>query len=186
MPLVLARPMSRTLYLGTLATLQFALAVEVAPPLARTFKAHALFASLHDGWPVFAHLGGLALAVVGAAVALQFPLLAILRHAKRGRLRFLGLPRWAIHAAIVGGALFAVALLAAAVGALLPPDARAALAPIAKSTASAGTAMMAAGALCAELLRRSIPPLPVPAAPWQCTPVRLEALDPVELGTRAA
>ncbi len=186
MPLIHIRPMSRSLYLGTLAMLQLALATQVAPPLARTFKAQALFASLHDGWPVAAHLAGFMLAVGGAALALQFPMLAILRHAKRGRLRFAGLPNWAIHVAIGGAALFAVALITAAVEALLPTEARRALAPIAQSAAIAGTAVMAAGALCAELLRRSVAPVPVPAAPWRCTPVRIEAHDPLELDTRVA
>jgi hypothetical protein len=186
MPLVHTRPIARSLYLGSLALLQFALAVQVAPSLARTFKAHALFASLHDGWTVAAHLGGLALAVIGAAVALNFPLLALARHAKRGRLRFLGLPRWAIHLATAGAALFAAALIGAAGVALLPGDVREMVAPIAQSAATAGTAMMAAGALCAELLRRSIPPVPVPQAPWQCTPARIVALDPLDRSARLA
>jgi hypothetical protein len=184
MPLVRVRPMSRSLYLGTLVLLQLALATQIAPPIARTFKAHALFASLHDGWPVAAHLAGLVLAVAGAALALQFPMLAILRHAKRGRLRFAGLPNWAIRLAFGGGALFAAALIAFAIGALLPAETRTALAPVAQSATIAGTALMAAGALCAELLRRSVGPIPVPAAPWQCTPVQIEALDPIEPSVR--
>src|SRR5512138_2297714 len=99
MPLVHVRPMSRSFYLGTLLMLQLALITQVAPPLARMFKAQALFASLHDGWPVAVHLVGFMLSVGGAALALQFPLLAIVRHTKRGRLRFAGLPNWAIRVA---------------------------------------------------------------------------------------
>ncbi len=186
MPLVHVRPISRSLYLGTLLMLQLALVTQVAPPLARTFKAHALFASLHDGWPVAAHLVGLVLSVAGAALALQFPLLAIARHAKRGTSRFAGLPHWAIGVAVAGAALFASALITAAIGRLLSDDTRDALFAIAQSTAIAGTAVMAAGALCAELLRRSVAPVPVPTAPWQCTPARIEALDPSERVTRVA
>ena len=174
-----ADPISRPLYLGSLALLQLALAAHVAPPLARTFKAHALFASLHDGWPVAVEFAGVALAVVGAAVALAFPMLALARHAKRGRMRFLGLPRWAIGVGIAGGALFAAALIATALAALLPL-ARDVLAPLAQSATIGGTAMMAAGALCAELLRRSIPPLPLANAPWHCTPARLSSVDRTE------
>lgn len=186
MPLVHVRSMSRSFYLGALFMLQLALVTQVAPPLARTFKAHALFASLHDGWPVAAHLTGFMLSVAGAALALQFPLLAIVRHAKRGRLRFAGLPNWAIGVAIAGAAMFAAALITTAIGALVPVEARGSLLAIAQSMAIAGTAVMAAGALCAELLRRSVAPLPVAEAPWQCTPVRIEALDALEPGTRAA
>lgn len=180
MPFASTAPVSRSLYLATLALLQLALALEVAPPLARTFKAHALFASLHEGWPVAAHLAGIVLAVIGSALALQFPLLALARHAKRGATRFRGLPRWAVHVAIAGAAVFAAALVATSIGALLSNETRAALAPLAQCGASAGTAMMSAGALCAELLRRSIAPVPVPSAPWRCVPVRLQALDPIE------
>jgi len=178
--------MSRSFYLGTLVMLQLALVTQVAPPLARMFKAHALFASLHDGWTVAPHLMGLVLSVAGAALALQFPLLAIVRHAKRGRARFAGLPDWAICVAIAGAALFGSAPIIAAVAAVLPDDARASLSAIAQSAAISGTAVMAAGALSAELLRRSIAPVPVPPAPWQCEAVRIEALDPLEPVSRAA
>jgi hypothetical protein len=185
MPRFQVRPMSRTLYLGTLALLQLALFAHVAPPLARTFKAHALFASLHDGWAVAAQLAAVALAVAGAAIALAFPLLALSRHAKRGRLRFLGLPRWAIRVGIAGGALFALALVATALATLLPAL-REALAPLGQSAAIGGTALMAAGALCAELLRRSIPPVPSVDAPWRCAPVRIAAIDRSESAERVA
>jgi hypothetical protein len=179
-----ARPIFRSLYLGTLALLQLALLTQIAPPLARTLKAHALFASLHDGWPVFAHLAGLALAVIGGALALQFPLLALHRHWKRGRIRFAGLPRWAILVATAGAALFVAALAAVPMLALLPLSTRGGLAPVAQSIAIAGTAMMAAGALWAELLRRSVAPVPVPA--WQCTTARVEPLMPAADTARAA
>jgi hypothetical protein len=180
------RPTSRSLYLGTLFMLQLALVTQVAPPLARMFKAHAMFASLHDGWTVAAHLAGLVLSVAGAALALQFPLLAIVRHTKRGAPRFAGLPRWAIRVAIAGAALFACALAITAIAAVLSDDARGALSAVARSAAVAGTAVMAAGALCAELLRRSVPPVAVPQAPWQCETVRIRPLDALERSARAA
>jgi hypothetical protein len=170
------RPLSRSLYLCMLALLQLALAAHVAPALARTFKAHALFASLHDGWPAAAHLGGLALAIVGAAIALQFPLLALARHAKRGPLRFLGLPPWATHVGLAGAVVFALALVGAAIVAL-DPGVREVVAPVVQSAATAGTATMAAGALCAEMLRRSVPPAPFVAAPRRAGTAKAETID---------
>ncbi len=49
-----------------------------------------------------------------------------------------------------------------------------------------GIALMAAGVLTAELLRRSVAPMRIPIAPWHCRPVRVEVIEPFELATRAA
>jgi len=64
--------------------------------------------------------------------------------------------------------------------------ARTAIALIARAALTAGVALMAAGALCAELLRRSIAPGRKSAMSRRLAAARIEVIDPPESRTRAA
>lgn len=171
----------RSAYLATLALLQAALLHDVAPRLAAAL-ARDLRAGAGAPWAL--HAAGYALTLVGTAIALAFPALALARHVQRGRCRFRGLPRPGVGAALAGALLYATAqtLVIAAHFAPTSLDASAALA--AHSLAAGGVAFMAAGVIGAEVLRRSIAPVRVPIAPWHCAPVRIEVIDPPELATR--
>jgi len=178
--------MLRRFYLATLVALQFALAFEVAPRLARVLRADVGAAGLHLDAPAFVGLGAVGVAAVGLALILIFPAIALARHHQRGEVRFRGLPRWAIAVALTGAAILVTVAAMNLAQPFAPADARTALSQIARPAATAGTALMAAGALCAELLRRSI-------APWRHTVPfrshaggRVEVIDPPELRTRAA
>jgi hypothetical protein len=179
-----SRPAGRGAYIAALALLQVALLVEVAPRAAPALAPVARIAT-QDGWPAVAQIVGYAIALVGAATVLAFPALALARHVQRGRSRFIGLPRMGIRICVAGALIDAAAqvfeLLAHWRPDLLGPAATA----IAASTAMGGIALMAAGALTAEVLRRSVAPMRIPIAPWHCRPVRIEVIDPPELATRA-
>jgi len=178
--------MLRRIYLGTLIALQLALAIDVVPALAQMLRTHVGMAGLHTGTPAIVQLGTTSLAAVGLAVALAFPAIALLRHHQRGDVRFRGLPRWAIALALAGAAVLAAAIAMSLAGSVGPLDARAAIALIVRPAVTAGIALMAAGALCAELLRRSIAPERKSAMPRRLPAARIEVIDPPELRTRAA
>jgi hypothetical protein len=55
----------------------------------------------------------------------------------------------------------------------------------ARPTLNAGLALMAAGALCAELLRRSVGAKRAATTVRRTLPQRIEVTDPPELSTRA-
>jgi hypothetical protein len=177
--------MLRRLYLATLLTLQFALLVRVAPSLGSALRADAALGVLPDGWLTAVQFASAAGAVIGGALALTFPGLALLRHRQRGECRFRGMPRWAIGLALTGGSVFAAALL---IGELLPLLARGtpmAVLLLARSAINAGLALMAAGVLCAELLRRSVgQPFAVPGIRRSLADL-IEVKHPRDLATRA-
>ena len=172
----------RPAYLLMLALLQVAVLVDVAPPLAAILArdVHAFGA----GGASLIRAAGYALTLAGTAVVLAFPALAFARHARGGRIRFRGLPRSCIAIALTGALLYALAKIAPILAHLSPMSTDVAAAAAAPALATAGIAIMAAGALVAEILRRSIAPVRVPIAPWQCRPVRIEVIDPPELATR--
>ena len=178
------RRLERAAYFAALTLLQAALMIDVAPRLAVALipRAH-----LADGpaWLSVAQVAGYALALAGSAIALAFPAIALARHAQRGRMRFLGLPRFGTWLAIAGASAFAAAQALAWAAHSSLAIAGAAVAGIAPSLASGGIALMAAGALTAEVLRRGVAPLRVPIAPWHCRPVRIEVIGPRELATHA-
>ena len=178
------RRIHRAAYLATLALLQAALLIDVAPRLATALAPHARLA-IDAGWPSLARVAGHALAIAGAAIVLAIPALALARHARRGRMRFAGLPRFGIALGIAGATLYAAAQTIAIVAHWHPATLDAAAVGTAASVAGAGIALMAAGALTAEVLRRSVVPMRVPIAPWHCRPVRIEVIDPPDLATRA-
>jgi len=182
-PFMRHRP-DRVAYLAALVLLQAALLIDVAPRLAAALVPRAHLA-LGPAWLTVAQAVAYALALAGSAIALAFPAIAFARHAQRGRMRFLGLPRYGIWLAIAGASAFAAAQTLAWVAHAGLAIADAAVAGIAPSLASGGIALMAAGVLTAEVLRRGIAPVRVPIAPWHCRPVRLEVIDPRELATRA-
>src|SRR4249920_2813012 len=111
MQFALARPFmrlrhrpDRAAYLAALALLQAALLIDVAPRLAAALVPRAHLA-LGPAWLTVAQGAGYALALAGSAIALAFPVIAFARHA-RGRMRFLGLPRFGIWLAIAGASAF--------------------------------------------------------------------------------
>jgi hypothetical protein len=175
--------LDRAAYLATLAVLQVALMIDVAPRLAAALAPHAYLA-FNPAWLSVAQAAGFALALAGSALVLAFPVLALARHAQRGRMRFLGLPRFGARLAIVGAIAFAAAKGLAWVAHSSLAIVDASVSEIAASLSSGGIALMAAGALTAEVLRRGIAPMRVPIAPWHCRPVRIEVIDPPELATR--
>lgn len=173
------------LYQGTLVVLQLALGLELAPPLAQALRRGLALGALAD--PVLGWVQGAAAiaAIGGGALALSFPLLALLRHRQRGPLRFGGLPRWAVALAVTGGAAFALGALLHATVPLLAADARVASVLMARPLRFAGLASMAAGVLWAELLRRSVGVAGVAVAPRDGPAGRIEVTHPPELATHA-
>jgi hypothetical protein len=92
--------------------------------------------------------------LAGKAVALAAPSLALLRHRQRGERRRSGIPRWSAVVAVAGAALFVAAAVPWWLVRLLPVEWRVDALLATEPGAEAGAALMAAGALCAELLRR--------------------------------
>jgi hypothetical protein len=176
--------MTRKLYLAMLLALQLVLFGRVAPRLGVALHADAALGALPAGPAALAQWLGAAAAIVGVALALVFPGVALLRHQQRGSIRFIGLPRWAVGLALAGGATLAVGVLLHATLPLLPLDARLATAHIGRGAQNAGIALAAAGTLCAELLRRSVAPLRDTSASRHAE--RIEVTDPPELKTRFA
>jgi len=176
----------RLLYQGTLVALQLALLVLLAPPLAGALQRALALGAFPDSGLAIVH-SALALAAIGGgALALAFPLLALLRHRQRGRARFCGLPRWAVVLAVAGGLVFALGAVLNGTAPLVSADARLATLLTARPMLNAGFAIMAAGVLCAELLRRSVGAPPVIAIPHNAPNERIEVTHPPELATHAA
>jgi hypothetical protein len=175
--------MVRRLYQATLLALQLALLVEVAPQIAIALALNAAFGAFPHGWPAIVHVASIAAAVVGGALTLAFPGIALLRHRQRGTLRFGGLPDWAVVLSLAGGTLFALGLAVNSIVPFLAPDARMAAVLTARPALDAGIALMAAGVLWAELLRRSIG---VPSIVLVSRPAgsdRIEVVHPKDLST---
>jgi len=164
--------MLRRLYLASLVLLQFALIERVAPTVRATFGGTTpLAGAVPDGWLALVELACTALALAGTAVALASPALALLRHRQRGERRCRGVPRWGAVVAIAGAALFLAAAVPWWLVWLLPVEWRVDALLATEPVAEAGRALMAAGALCAELLRRGAHPVTV--APRCVAPQRV-------------
>ncbi len=177
--------MLRPAYLLTLASLQIAFAIGAVPPLTRMLSAQVSAAAIHGAVPAIAHLASCSLAALGLAIVLNFPAIALLRHLQRGVQRFRGVPNWAVTVALGGAMILVMAVAASAARPLLPVDARAIATLIERPAFAAGIALMAAGALCAELLRRSVAPARLPAAPLRFSPSRIEVMHRRDLRTLA-
>jgi hypothetical protein len=178
--------MLRWSYQLVLVALQAALVVHVAPPLARAVQRGVAFGAFADGPLAWIQLAGAVAAIGGAATALAFPGLALVRHRQRGQLRFGGLPRWAVALALAGGGVFALGATLAGIVPLLAPEARLAATLTARPLGNAGLALMAAGVLSAELLRRSVGVPRVVVVPRASPARRIEVTHPPELATRVA
>jgi hypothetical protein len=179
------RRQDRGAYLATLVLLQAALLVDVAPALAIALTPLASVVA-GEGWPSVVRAAGCVLALAGTSIVLAFPTFALARHARRGRLRFLGLPRLGTGLASAGASIYAAAQTLAIAGHWRPGLIDAATAGACGAMAAGCIALMAAGVLTAELFRRSVAPMRVPIAPWHCRPVLVEVIEPSELATRAA
>jgi hypothetical protein len=148
--------MIHRLYLLALLALQLALIVKLAPPLAQALRTDALPGLAPEGLPAMLQFLATGLAVAGAALALAFPGVALLRHRRAGSHRFLGLPGWAVALALAGTLVLGAAALLLTLAPMLPDDMGMTAVLIARSGIAGGLAMAAAGVLCAELLRRSV------------------------------
>ena len=177
--------MVRRLYLLALLALQLALIVKLAPPLAQALRADALPGLAPEGLPALLQFVATGLAVAGAALALAFPGVALLRHRRAGSHRFLGLPGWAVALTLAGTLLLGAAALLLALAPMLPDDMGMIAVLIARSGLAGGLAMAAAGVLCAELLRRSIAAARSALPDRHSARGRIEVTHPPELRTLA-
>ena len=143
--------MLRPFHLAALVTVQLAIIVKLAPPLAQALRADALAGLAPGGWPAIVQLIATGLAVAGAALALVFPGVALARHRRCGTLRFAGLPPWAVALALSGISLFAAAALVVALAPVMPAEARGIAYLVARPATTGGLALATAGVLCAEL-----------------------------------
>lgn len=175
----------RLLYQFTLVALQLALLVLLAPPLARGLQRGVAFGAFPEGALAAVQVSAALIGIGGSALALAFPLLALLRHRHRGPSRFCGMPRWAAVVAVAGAVLFVLGALLNATVPLMSADERMAARLTARPMLNAGLAVMAAGVLCAELLRRSVGAPRVIMIPANATSERVEVTHPPELATRA-
>ena len=158
--------MTRRLYLASLLLLQLLLIVEVAPGWGRSLATGTVTVSVHDGWTAVVPLAGAGIALAGSAIALAAPSIALLRHHQRGARRFDGIPRWAARLTIGGAVLYVAASAPWWLARALPVESRVDTLLACAPCITAGVALMAAGALCAEVLRRGVRPMPpLPAAP---------------------
>ena len=178
--------MLRHLYQCTLVMLQLALGLELAPSLAQGLRRGLAIGAFPDS-VLGAIQGAAAITAIGAgALALSFPLVALLRHRQRGPLRFRGLPRGAVALALIGGIVFGLGALLQLAIPLVPADARLAAVLVGGPVRYAGLASMAAGVLWAEMLRRSIAVPHAAVAPRDSAGARIEVTHPRELATHAA
>lgn len=148
--------MIRTCYLAALCVLQVMLAWHLVPIVALVLMRHVPLGRAADGWPAVMEIASAALCVVGAGLSLAYPCIVVMRHVQRGVQRFTGLPRWAVVLTFIGCALLAADAALRGLAPWLPMiDHRTpgTMFPL----AAPGVALMSAGALFAELLRRSLP-----------------------------
>jgi hypothetical protein len=178
--------MLRRSYQYTLVALQLALLVLLAPPLATALQRGLALSAFPGGGLAIVQGAAAFAAIGGGALALVFPLLALLRHRQRGDARFGGLPRWAVVLAVAGGVVFSLGAVLIAAMPLAAADARLAMLLTARPILGAGLALMAAGVLWAELLRRSVGVPRVIVLPRNATTERIEVTHPPELATRVA
>ena len=178
--------MFRRLYQIALVALQVALLYQIVPPIAQALQRGASFGAFPHGPLAAVQVACAVAAVVGGALALAFPGLALLRHRQRGDSRFVGLPRWSVALAVAGAAIFVVGAALNGAVPLLPPESRMATVLTARPVINAGLALMAAGVLCAEFLRRSIGVPRIVVVARAPATERVEVTNPPELATRMA
>ena len=176
--------MRRRLYLSTLLVLQLALIVKLTSPLAHALRVDAAPGMAPGGWPAILQLVATAAAVAGTSLALVFPGLALSRHRRGGALRFLGMPRWAVTLALIGGAVLGAGAIVLMLAPLAPVDAQMTAVLIARPVVAGGLALGTAGVLCAELMRRSRAPGHASEPGGHERSGRVEVTYPPELRTR--
>jgi hypothetical protein len=179
-------PMFRRLYQVTLVALQIALVVQIAPPLAQSLQRGAAFGAFAHGPLAALQVACAVAAIVGAALALAFPGFALLRHRQRGVARFGGLPRWCVALAVAGAGIFLAGSFLYGMVSVLPRESRLATALTARPVMNAGLALMAAGVMCAECLRRSVGVPRIVVVAREPATGRIEVTHPPELATRLA
>jgi hypothetical protein len=177
--------MRRRLYLITLVILQLALVFKLAPPLGEALRLDVAPGLAPRGWPAVLQLVATAAAIFGASLALAFPGFALARHRRGGALRFYGLPGWAIVLSFCGAIALAAGFVALALVPMLPVEARMTAILIARPVVAGGLALVTAGVLCAELLRRSIASVRASNERSRRTG-RVEVTHPPDLRTQAA
>lgn len=177
--------MIRRLYQITLVALQVALLVHIVPPLAQALWRGVALGAFPDSPLALIQVGSAAAAIAGGALALVFPALALLRHRQRGHARFGGLPRWSVALALAGAVVFLLGVLLNSVVPLLAPSDRLAAVLTARPVLNAGLALMAAGVLCAEVLRRGVG-VAHAVGTYDGASARIEVTHPPELATRFA
>lgn len=178
--------MRRLLYLSTLLALQLALIVLLAPPIAHALRVDAAPGTAPSGVPALLQLVATGAAVAGASLALAFPGIALARHRRDGPHRFAGIPRFAVTLALAGTATLAAGAIAWTAAPMLPAEAGMTSALVARPVVAAGLALATAGALCAELLRRSIASAHAAAVRPRGEAARVEVTHPPELRTLEA
>jgi len=148
--------MMRRCYLVALCVLQVMLAWQLVPIVALVLMRHVPLGHAADGWPAVAEIASAAMCVIGSGLTLAYPCIVMMRHVQRGAQRFTGLPRWAVALVFAGCVLLAMHFAIRFLSPWLPRvDQRpiSAMLPL----AAPGVALMSAGVLFAELLRRSRP-----------------------------
>jgi hypothetical protein len=178
--------MIRTAYLATLATLQLALTIDIAPRIAEIIRVQSAVLQAEDLSAAVLRLGVAGIAAASAAIVLSAPVLALLRHHQRGALRFLGLPAWWVRCSQAGAVLFALSLLAPQAFTVLAIPGSELWDALDEPLRQAAITLMAGGAIAAELLRRSIAP---PLVLRECMPIRhihVEAAPFADTQKRAA
>ena len=148
--------MLRTIYLVAIAALQAMLAWQLVPRVAAILQRELPLGGVPDGWPAVAQVGCAALCVAGAGLCLGCPSVVLMRHLQRGPERYRALPRWTVLLTLAGavlltldGGLRLVPATLTRAAAKLPVDAL----PL----GATGVALMSAGALLGEILRRNRP-----------------------------
>ena len=173
-------------YQITLVTLQVALLFHIVPPLAQALRQGAAFGAFPHGSLAVVQITSSVAALGGGALALAFPVLSLLRRRERGNARFGGLPRWSVVLALAGAVVFLLGASLSGVVPLLAPEDRMSAVLTSRPVLNAGLALMAAGVLCAELLRRSVGMPRIVIIPRDSAPHRIEVTHPPELATRVA
>jgi hypothetical protein len=176
--------MIRLLYQVTLFALQIAMLLHVAQPLAQVLGNDAAFGAFPDGPLAALQIASSVTAVLGSALALAYPGIALFRHRQRGGSRFDGVPRWPVALALAGTAIFLLATILDGVAPVIASADPLTAALTARPLRNAGLALMAAGVLCAEILRRSVGVPRVIVVPRDPSPPRIEVMHPPELATR--
>ncbi|MEO5700416.1 MAG: hypothetical protein ABIS17_10780 [Casimicrobiaceae bacterium] len=149
--------MIRGVYVAAIVVLQVMLAWKLVPIIALALQQHIRLGTLPDGWPSILQVTAAAICVVGTGLALGYPSVALMRHVQRGVQRFVGLPPWTIALTFAGLALILIDAALRAMARLPSSEAAAELLAATLPLGPTGIALMSAGVLLGEILRRNRP-----------------------------